>query len=340
MKAITNCPSTLAVGFETYSPVALRKVFDKQKVSHLLPYESIETNENDAKLFMENKKRISISGVQSKYSMIVRSGEARFDSDQLILTPKGYQGTYILKPKPAGIGNPMECAANENLTMQIAEQIFKLETAPNGLCFFQNGEIAYLTKRFDVGTDGNKYRVEDLASLAELTSENAGDNFKYNYSYEEIAELIKRFIPAWTVELLKFYRLILFNFLFSNGDAHLKNFSVIDRGGNDFRLSPAYDLLNTKIHVDDTDFALDRGLFKAENSDFFKGGKAIGKSFKQFGLQIGLPEKVVDKELAVFTAKQPLIDVLINNSFLSEKVKRQYLMLYQTKRNRLIDMKL
>ena len=69
MKVITNCPSTLAVGFETYSPVALRKVFDKQKVSHLLPYESIETNENDAKLFMENKKRISISGVQSKYSI-------------------------------------------------------------------------------------------------------------------------------------------------------------------------------------------------------------------------------------------------------------------------------
>ena len=333
MKEIKNCPSTLALGYDTYSPTALKKVFNKQRVSHILPYESIEKNEDDATLFMNNKKRISISGVQSKYSMIVKDGE-------LNLTPEGEQGRYILKPQPAEIKNPQECAANENLTMQIAEQAFKMETAANGLCLFQSGEIAYITKRFDIASDGSKYRVEDFASLAGLTSENVGENFKYDYSYEEIAELIKKYLPAWQVELLKFYRLILFNFLFSNGDAHLKNFSVIDMGGNDFHLTPAYDLLNTKIHVDDTDFALNKGLFKTDRPEFFKGGKANGASFREFGLLIGLPEKVVDKELAAFTAKYPLIDKLIDNSFLSEKVKRQYRMLYQAKRNRLADVKL
>lgn len=333
MKKISNCPSTLAAGYDTYSPAALKRVFDKQKVSHILPYESIEKNENDAKLFMDNKKRISISGVQSKYSMIVRDGE-------LNLTPEREQGRYILKPKPAEIKNPLECAANENLTMQIAEQVFKMETAANGLCFFQSGETAYVTKRFDIAPDGRKYRVEDFASLAGVTSDNAGANFKYDYSYEEAAELVKKYLPAWPVELLKFYRLILFNFLFSNGDAHLKNFSIIDIGENDFRLTPAYDLLNTRIHVDDTDFALDKGLFKTDRKELFKGGKANGGTFKQFGLQMGLPEKVVDKESAAFAAKYPLIDELIDNSFLSEKVKRQYRMLYQTKRNRLADMKL
>ena len=333
MKEIKNCPSTLALGYDTYSPTALKKVFNKQRVSHILPYESIEKNEDDAALFMNNKKRISISGVQSKYSMIVKDGE-------LNLTPEGEQGRYILKPKPAEIKNPLECVANENLTMQIAEQAFKMETAANGLCLFQSGEIAYITKRFDIASDGSKYRVEDFASLAGLTSENAGGNFKYDYSYEEIAELIKKYLPAWQVELLKFYRLILFNFLFSNGDAHFKNFSVIDMGGNDFHLTPAYDLLNTKIHVDDTDFALNKGLFKTDRPEFFKGGKANGTSFREFGLLIGLPEKVIDKELAAFTAKYPLIDELIDNSFLSEKVKRQYRMLYQAKRNRLADVKL
>ncbi|HBK31624.1 MAG TPA: hypothetical protein DDZ78_08410 [Porphyromonadaceae bacterium] len=224
--------------------------------------------------------------------------------------------------------------------MQIAEQVFKMETAANGLCFFQDGEIAYITKRFDITPDGTKYRVEDFASLAGLTSDNAGDNFKYDYSYEEVADLIKKFLPAWPVELLKFYRLVLFNFLFSNGDAHLKNFSVIDWGRNDFRLAPAYDLLNTRLHVDDTDFALDKGLFKTDRSEFFKGGKAIGFSFRQFALSIGLPETIADKELSLFTAKHPLIDELIDRSFLSEKLKRQYRMLYQTKRNRLADTKL
>lgn len=333
MKEIKNCPSTLATGYNTYSPAALKRVFDKQKVSHILPYESIEKNEDDAKLFMDNKKRISISGVQSKYSMIVKDGE-------LNLTPEGEQGTYILKPKPVEIKNPLECAANENLTMQIAEQVFKMETAANGLSFFQSEEIAYITKRFDIASDGSKYRVEDFASLAGVTSDNAGVNFKYDYSYEEVAELIKKYLPAWRVELLKFYRLILFNFLFSNGDAHLKNFSVMDVGENDFRLTPAYDLLNTRIHIDDTDFALDKGLFKTDKSEYFKGGKANGETFRQFGLSIGLPEKVVDKELTTFTTKYSLVDELIDNSFLSEKIKRQYRMLYQTKRNRLADMKL
>ncbi|MDL2282886.1 HipA domain-containing protein [Odoribacter sp. OttesenSCG-928-G04] len=333
MKEINNCPSTLAVGFHTYSPLALKRVFDKQKVSHILPYESIEKNENDTRLFMDNKKRISISGVQSKYSMIVEEGV-------LSLTTEGKQGAYILKPKPTEIRNPLECAANENLTMQIAEQVFKLETAANGLVFFQSEEIAYITKRFDIAPDGSKYRVEDFASLAGVTTENAGVNFKYDYSYEEVSELIKKYLPAWSVELLKFYRLVLFNFLFSNGDAHLKNFSVMDVGNNDFRLTPAYDLLNTMIHVDDTDFALDKGLFKTNRPEYFKGGKANGETFKQFGLLIGLPEKVVDKELFTFTTRHSLIDELIDNSFLSEKIKGQYRMLYQTKRNRLADMKL
>lgn len=333
MKQITNCPSVLAAGYDTYSPAALRRLFDKQTVSHMLPYETIEKSEEDAKLFMENKKRISISGVQSKYSMVVKDGKLK-------LTPENEQGRYILKPKPSGIRNPLEYAANENLTMQIAEQVFKMETAANGLCFFQGGEIAYITKRFDITPDGTKYRVEDFASLAGLTSDNAGDNFKYDYSYEEVADLIKKFLPAWPVELLKFYRLVLFNFLFSNGDAHLKNFSVIDWGRNDFRLAPAYDLLNTRLHVDDTDFALDKGLFKTDRSEFFKGGKAIGFSFRQFALSIGLPETIADKELSLFTAKHPLIDELIDRSFLSEKLKRQYRMLYQTKRNRLADTKL
>ncbi|MFA5527981.1 MAG: hypothetical protein WC996_05140, partial [Peptostreptococcales bacterium] len=74
MKEIANCPSALAAGYDTYSPVALRRLFDKQKVSHMLPYETIERSEEDAQLFMENKKRISISGVQSKYSMGVKDG--------------------------------------------------------------------------------------------------------------------------------------------------------------------------------------------------------------------------------------------------------------------------
>lgn len=60
--------------------------------------------------------------------MIVRNGK-------LALTQKGEQGHYILKPKLSDFRNRIYSSANENLTMQIASQVFGIETAANGLCF-------------------------------------------------------------------------------------------------------------------------------------------------------------------------------------------------------------
>jgi serine/threonine-protein kinase HipA len=40
--------------------------------------------------------------------------------------------------------------ANEHLTMQIARQVYGIETAENALIFFKNGAQAYITRRFDV----------------------------------------------------------------------------------------------------------------------------------------------------------------------------------------------
>jgi serine/threonine-protein kinase HipA len=64
-----------------------------------------------------------------------------------------------------------------------------------------------------------------------------------------------------------------FNYLFSNGDAHLKNFSLLESVDGDYLLSPAYDLINTRLHVDDSNFALDKGLFADEYKSNFAGKK-------------------------------------------------------------------
>lgn len=225
--------------------------------------------------------------------------------------------------------------------MQIASQVYGIETAANGLCFFQTGESAYITKRFDVGVGGVKLRKEDFSSLAGLMPANGGSNYKYEYSYEELAELIQRYIPAWRIEIEKYFKVILFNFLFSNGDAHLKNFSVLETSRGDFRLAPAYDLLNTHLHVDDSDFALSRGLFReGDKSEFLKfNGKANGRSFKEFGKRIGITEKRVVEIVTQFTTQYPLIEQLIEASFLLPSTKETYLADYRQHRNRLKDMK-
>lgn len=225
MNPITICPSTLAEGYDSYSPIAIKHLFDGRQVSPFLDYTPIDDDNNSAaqEEFLHNQERISLSGVQPKYSMIVRNGK-------LALTQKGEQGYYILKPKLSDFRNRIYSSANENLTMQIASQVFGIETAANGLCFFKGGEPAYITKRFDVKPDGTKRRKEDFASLAGLTTQNGGKNYKYEYlTYEECGELIRRYLPAWKVETLKFFDLIIFNFLICNGDAHLKIFGTRNR---------------------------------------------------------------------------------------------------------------
>ena len=128
------------------------------------------------------------------------------------------------------------------------------------MIFFSDGQPAYITRRFDASPQGGKLAKEDFASLAGLTPQKDGDRYKYLGCYLDLFGVMKKYLPIYTIESLKLFRLIIFNYLFSNGDAHYKNFSIIETGLGDFRLSPAYDLLNTQLHVDDSPFALADGL--------------------------------------------------------------------------------
>ncbi|MBN4049733.1 HipA domain-containing protein [Bacteroidales bacterium AH-315-N07] len=327
---IKYCPGTLADGFNTYSKTCLNRVFNGRKVSHLLNYNSPHDNEEEAEKFMENKKRISISGVQEKVSLIL-------DKNKLRLTHEGEKGNYLLKPIPQDLKKVDQVPANEHLTMQIARQVYGIHTAENALIFFKNGEPAYITKRFDVKDDGTKWGKEDLATLAGKTEENAGPNFKYNYSYEELAELVRKYVPAYIVELEKLFSLIVFNFLFSNGDAHLKNFSILESTGGDYFLSPAYDLINTRIHVDDTDFALIGGLFKDdfESKTIIKTGHLGSEDFIEFAKRLGISDARRDKLLEPLLEKKKMVEELIQRSFLNDQTKRAYLLHYETRLNQL-----
>ena len=331
LEELKFCPGTLAEGFKTYSPSCLKNLFNGKKVNHVLQYDPPQQSEEVAELFMENRKRISISGVQEKLSLILEKNILR-------LTKEGEQGTYILKPIPRDLKKVDQVPANEHLTMQIAKQVYGLNTAECAIIFFKNGSPAYLTKRFDVRDEGGKWGKEDFATLAGKTKDNAGVNFKYEYSYEEVGMLIQQYVPAWRVEIEKYFSLVMFNFLFSNGDAHLKNFSLLESSQGDYLMSPAYDLVNTKLHVDDTDFALDRGLFADDfkSEEYKKNSHPSKNDFKEFAKRIGVGEGRVDKLIDPFLQKQPFMEVLTSRSFLKEENKRGYLLMYNTQRNYLI----
>lgn len=329
---VNVCPGTLAEGFTTYSPLCLRRLFANRKVSHVLPYNAPEKDEPVAQQFIENRKRISISGVQEKLSVVL-------DKNTLRLTHQGEQGTYILKPIPRDLKKVDQVPANEHLTMQIAKQVYGIRVAENAMIFFRDGSPAYITKRFDVKPDGTKWAKEDFATLAGKTKDNAGPNFKYEYSYEELGLLFQKYVAAWKIEIEKYFVLVVFNYAFSNGDAHLKNFSLLESESGDYLMSPAYDLVNTRIHVDDTDFALSRQLFldDFQSPAWRKTGHASAADFLELARRIGVVESRREKLLAPFLKRQPLVESLVKRSFLDQDSKRAYLLHYNTKRNYLLN---
>lgn len=328
---VSVCPGTLAEGFTTYSPLCIRHLFDNKKVSHVLPYETPSKDEVVAEQFMENRKRISISGVQEKLSVVL-------DKNILRLTNQGEPGTYILKPIPRDLKKVDQVPANEHLTMQIAKQVYGINVAENAMIFFRDGSPAYITKRFDVKSDKTKWGKEDFATLAGKTKDNAGLDFKYEYSYEELGLLFQKYVAAWKIEIEKYFVLVVFNYAFSNGDAHLKNFSLLENKSGDYLMSPAYDLFNTRLHVDDTDFALSKKLFADEYQSpaWKKNGHSSADDFLELGKRIGVVESRCKKLLAPFLERQADVESLINRSFLDPGSRRAYLLYYNTKRNYLI----
>ena len=329
MKDLTVCPSILQEGYDTYSPIARRTLFDGHAVSHIFSEASPDTGTVEANEAVKSVGRISLSGAQPKFSIVV-------DDDKLRYIREGEQGTFILKPRPTAyqIINKDFCVANEHVTMQIASQVYGIETAANALCFFDDGTPAYITRRFDVHSKG-KYKQEDFAALLGYTKDNAGSNYKYDKaSYEECAEVIHRYVKATLIDIRRFFRIILFNFVTLNDDAHLKNFSLIERNG-EYRLSPAYDLINTSLQLMNPHiFALDKGLFKEGMA--FSDTHTISRSdFEEFGKRIGLPIKVIKQEIDMFAAEQPLVKELLGRSFLSLSLQKQYWMAFDYRRKML-----
>ena len=320
---INRCPGTLASGFTTYSRTCIKRDFKGSKVNHVLPYASLQSNHNSEDSFEENATRMSISGVQEKFSIIQLKNKIR-------LTKEGEQGTHILKPIPSVSKNADQMPANEHLTMQIAQQVFGIETAENALIFFGNGDPAYITKRFDVVPGGLKLAQEDFASLTGMSPQTHGTDYKYQGSYWDLFELMRENLPSYKVESLKLFKLLTFNYLFSNGDAHLKNFSIIETPQGDFKLSPAYDLLNSRIHIDDKDFALNEGLLPPR-----MGQGNVAKQFQSLAGHAGIQEKQMNAILALMVSKSDQVKKLIDASFLNDRTKRSYLQDYQLKLKKL-----
>jgi serine/threonine-protein kinase HipA len=152
--------------------------------------------------------------------------------------------------------------------------------------------------------------VEDFCQLAEKPLKD-----KYDGSAELCVRLLRRFATEPLIEVQKLFRLLLFCWWTQNGDMHLKNFSLITTLEGIQCLSPAYDLLCTKLAIPDDTLALpvggrDKGLTR--------------RTWLDFAAYCQIPERaarrLISEQIEVL---QPALR-LISASFLPDAMQEQY----------------
>jgi serine/threonine-protein kinase HipA len=308
------CMSTLAaIPAEGYSPVAKKLLAGGNRA---FPFR-LAFNRSDVVAFrMKAAGHMSISGIQDKISLKLGRGR---------LEPTEKDGEYILKPVPsADIPRyRSDVPANEHLTMQIASQVFGITTALNAVIYFADGELAYITRRFD-RRDGVKIPQEDFCQLSNRTEQTGGKNYKYDGTYEEVGRILRQYCKAYPVEVEKLFARIAFNYVFSNGDAHLKNFSLYKSEFGDFVLTPAYDLICTSLHFpEESRTALD--LFDDFETEYFRKNAFYGRQdFLHLAEVFGMNMTRAGRMLDMVRLRRDAVADLIKRSFLGADAKADF----------------
>ena len=266
------------------------------------------------------KRSVTIPGVQPKLSLNLEQNPD--DPKKTRLTIVGLWGQYILKPQSEAFKSLPE---NEDLTMHLAS-IADIITAQHSLLRTTSGELVYVTKRFD-REKGKKTPMEDFCQLMEVSS--VGRSKYDNGTMEKVGKIIKKYSSAPGVDLITFFDIAIFSFLIGNSDLHLKNLSMIKTMDNQYRLSPAYDLMSSTLVM---------GKDDPEQMALHMNGKKnkIRKNdFIALANNIQLAPTITEK---IFTKYSSLIEKFkqfISCSFLSSELKEQYLLIFQERCNAL-----
>jgi serine/threonine-protein kinase HipA len=260
------------------------------------------------------QRSISVTGVQPKLSIDIKKNK----NETSRLTMVGLWGQYILKPPH---NDYPEMPEIEDLTMKLAE-LSGIKTAEHSLIRMKSGELAYMSKRFDRTTKG-KLHVEDFAQLLEVLTER-----KYSGSIEQIGKKILKFSSFPGNDLINLFELVLFCFLSGNSDMHLKNYSLLRDEQDDIKLSPAYDLLSTKLLLpeDKEDYAL---TINGKKSNLNRS------DFDKLASNLGINEKTKMSIYNKIAECYKSWKLLIDKSFLVETTKEQYKGLIQTRMKRI-----
>lgn len=221
----------------------------------LAPYGNVKNVAFDE---VQLNNKFSLAGVQMKFSMKEKDGRYNLSKNNVL-------GDWIIKTPST---KHKDVPVNEYTAMKLAQlagvdipeiqlvQLGRLDNLPP--INLPDEELAFAIKRFD-RADRKRIHMEDFAQiLVKYPHE------KYSSAnYEQIGRIIYQFSGDGLVDIQQFARRLLVNILLANGDAHLKNWSLIYADQVTPRLSPAYDILTTSVYIqEEKQFALNLGKTK------------------------------------------------------------------------------
>ncbi len=243
---------------------------------------SKEFNENLAN-YLKQGGAPKLSGVQIKCPISLAT-------NGILSASEDKPFTHILKP--SGIGTFQTMPIIEYCTIQLASRL-GFETAKVNLVEMPDGmRPSLLVERFDIRqheTDKRMLALEDFCSLLDMKPSE-----KYDGTIEKSAKALRQISTNPSADIRILLKRVIFSWLVSDGDMHLKNLSVLKiatENSNIFeevRISPLYDTLTTRVFA---------GL---ENDDLAiivngKRSKLTRKDFKQSAVIMGIKSSDCDE---------------------------------------------
>ncbi len=240
------------------------------------------------KVSSENK--FSLAGVQMKFSMKEKDGRYNLSKGDVL-------GDWIVKTPST---KHKDVPVNEYTAMKLAElvgvdipeiklvELKNLDNLPQ--INLPDEKLAFAIKRFDraqIKKRDVRIHTEDFAQvLVKYAHE------KYNSAnYEQIGRIIYGYSGDGLADAQQFARRLLSNILLANGDAHLKNWSLIYSDKITPRISPAYDIVTTSVYIDgERNYALNLGKTK----DWYDVSMA---NFKSWADRAEIPWRVIKPHL-------------------------------------------
>ena len=308
------CYGQLEEGESHFHASCARKFFGTAEVPSL-PYSRDNMSELARRII---RTSASVTGVQAKMSLDLDRGEK---NEPPRFTIVGLWGRYIFKPQSA----QYRCLPElEDVTMKMASAA-GIRTVDHTLIPMADGELGYLTKRIDRDAKGGKISMLDMCQLSNRLTEH-----KYFGTYPQLANTVKRYSSAPMLDVQRFWEVVVFSWITGNSDMHCKNFSLIDMGGREYTLAPAYDLLPVVLAdpQDTEEMAM----------SLTTGGEKKGFNKDSFLLAMeesGLARPVSEKMIGRLRDSFPKWTALINGSFLPEDLKKAYIQLLNERLNRI-----